>query len=449
MNDDKFLQFPSGFQWGVATSAYQVEGNSTNTQWSEFEKTGVIKDGLRSGVACEWWEKAERDFDLAQSLGLNALRLSVNWARIQPEEGVFNPAAIERYRQMLLGLIQRDIKPMVCLHHFVHPLWFENKGGFLSPTCIRDFTRFTRFVVSELGDLCDDWVTINEPNVYAEEGYLTGNHPPARKGHLREYFRVLDNMALCHGAAYHLIHDLQKSCRVGFANHFMIFTRARDQAFDGLAARIASDTFNNIFINLITGKRTVPFLQWDVRLDEVRDTWDYVGINIYGGTDVAFDLTQPQMGFVKIIPPASGHIGDVGPQGDIMFGEIFPQGIEIVVKKLARYGKPFYILENGVPDRTDRLRPWVIATAVKTMHDLIRQGYDIRGYHHWTLVDNFEWTHGYSQRFGLVELDLDTQERRPRPSAYFYSEIVRANGMDEAMVRKYVPSALDEIFPAT
>ena len=446
-NDNLFLAFPEGFQWGAGTSAYQVEGNSINTQWYEFEKAGGIKTHERSGIACDWWNSTEKDFDIAQSLGFNSMRISVSWARIEPEEGIFNAVAVERYRRMLSGLIERNIRPMVCLHHFAHPLWFEQKGAFLSPDCVQDFSRFVKFTVTELSDLCSDWITINEPNVYAVEGYLDGNHPPARRGHLREFFRVLGNMALCHGAAYHLIHNLQKDARVSFANHFIIFTRARDQVFDGLAARIASDSFNNVFINMITGNKIPPFSGLDGRLDEIKDTWDFLGVNIYGGADVAFDLFKPQMGFVRRIDPKNGRTGDLDLEGNAMFGEIYPQGIDIVVKKLAHYRKPFYILENGVPDRADRLRPWVIAKAVKTMHSLIGQGFEILGYHHWTLVDNFEWAHGYSQRFGLVEMDPSTQERKQRPSAAFYADIIKANGLSEAMVRKYVPEAVREVFP--
>lgn len=446
-NDNTDLEFPKGFLWGVGTSAYQVEGNSINTQWYDFEKAGGIKTHEHSGIACDWWNKAEKDFDIAQSMGLNSMRISVSWARIEPEEGIFNPIAIDRYRRMLSALIERNIKPMVCLHHFAHPTWFEEKGAFLSPDCTEDFKRFVKFTVSELGDLCNDWVTINEPNIYAAEGYLDGNHPPARKGHLREYFRVLGNMALCHGVAYHIIHDLQKVTRVSFANHFIIFTQASNHAFDGLAARIASDSFNNVFINMITGIKIPPFSGLKGKLDEIRNTWDYVGVNIYGGTDVAFDITQPKMGFVRLIDPVNGHTGDLDSQGKAMFSEIYPQGIDIVVKKLSHHKKPFIILENGVPDRTDKLRPWVIATAVKTMHELIRQGYEIHGYHHWTLVDNFEWAQGYSKKFGLVEMNPATQERKPRPSATFYAGIIKANGLTQEMVKKYVPESLYEIFP--
>jgi beta-glucosidase len=446
MNEEEALRFPEGFLWGVGTSAYQVEGNSTNTQWYEFEKAGGVKTGDRSGKACNWWENAEGDFDIAQSLGLNSLRLSVSWARIEPEEGIFDPHAIERYRQMLLGLLSRGIKPMVCLHHFAHPVWFDKKGAFLSETCVDDFSRFVRFTVAELADLCSDWLTFNEPNVYGVLGYLDGDHPPAIRNNFFKYFTALENMALCHATAYHIIHALQKEARVSFANHFLIFTQVKDQIFDRLAARIASDTFNNIFINMITGKKIPWFSKLRDNLDKILDTWDFVGVNIYGGVDVAFDITKPQMAFVRRIPPKSGRTGDLTSVGNSIFGEIYPQGIKIVVEKLSRYNKPFFILENGVPDRDDKLRPWVIAKAAKTIYDLIDDGYKILGYHHWTLVDNFEWAFGYSMRFGLVELDPATQVRKPRPSASLYEEIVKSNSLTREMVGKYVPEAVDDIF---
>ncbi|MGD0354304.1 MAG: family 1 glycosylhydrolase [Dehalococcoidia bacterium] len=446
-NGTSSLQFPDGFFWGVGTSAYQVEGDSVNTQWYEFENGGGIKTGDRSGKAADWWNNAEQDFDIAQNMGLNSLRLSVSWARIEPEEGVFNPEAIERYRQMLAALIERNIRPIVCLHHFSHPVWFEKKGAFLSKSCVEDFGRFVKFTVTELYDLCSDWITFNEPNVYALEGYLEGDHPPAKTGRPVLYFRVLGNMGRCHAAAYYTIHKLQHDAMVSFANHFIIFTEVKNHMFDRLAARIASDSFNNVFINMITGKK-VPLLSSLLgNCDHVRDTWDFVGVNIYGGTDVSFDTTQPGMAFVRRSDPKGKPTGDPDPGGKAMFGEIYPQGISIVVDKLAKYNKPFFILENGVPDKEDKLRPWVIAKAVRTMYDLIQKGYDIIGYHHWTLVDNFEWALGYSMKFGLVEMDPMTQQRKPRPSAAFFSEIAKANALTPTMVKKYVPEAMDEIFP--
>ena len=442
------LAFPGGFLWGVGTSAYQMEGNSFNTQWHEFEKAGGVSTGEASGMACNWWYEAEKDFDIAQSMGLNSMRLSVSWARIEPEDGIFNPEAIERYRQMLAALIERGIRPIVCLHHFAHPVWFERKGAFLSKDCVADFSRFVKFTVFELSDHCSDWLTFNEPNIYGIEGYVDGGHPPAERDHLVKYFKVLGNMGLCHGSAYHIIHKLQRHASVSFANHFLIFTAVKTHSFDRLAARVARDSFNNIFVNMVTGTRAPPFSGIDRRLDEIKDTWDYVGVNIYGGVDVSFDITRPKAGFVRRTTPPRGRTGDIPPNGVPMFGEIYPQGIKIVVERLAKYGKPFFILENGVPDRDDKLRPWVIATAVKTMHSLIKQGHKILGYHHWSLVDNFEWAWGYAMKFGLVAVDPATQERKPRPSAAFYSEIARANALTAGMVTKYVPEALDEIFPS-
>jgi len=443
------LAFPKGFLWGVGTSAYQVEGNSFNTQWHEFERAGGIRTGESSGKACNWWYEAEKDFDIAQSMGLNSLRLSVSWARIEPEEGIFNPEAIERYRQMLAALIERGIRPIVCLHHFAHPVWFEKKGAFLSRDCVADFSRYVKFTVAELSDHCSDWLTFNEPNIYGIEGYVDGDHPPAEHDHLIRYFKVVGNMGLCHGSAYHIIHNLQRHASVSFANHFLIFTAVKTHYFDRLAASVAKDSFNNIFVNMVTGRQSPPFSGIDKRLDEIKDTWDYVGVNIYGGVDVSFDITKPKTAFVRRTAPPRGRTGDVLPNGVPMFGEIYPQGIKIVVERLAKYGKPFFILENGVPDRDDKLRPWVIATAVKTMYDLIQQGHNILGYHHWSLVDNFEWAWGYAMKFGLVAVDPVTQERKSRPSAAFYSEIAMANALTADMIKKYVPEALEEIFPST
>jgi beta-glucosidase len=446
-NDNVFFKFPDGFLWGVGSSAYQFEGDSVNTQWYEFESKGGIRTGERSGKACDWWHNAEKDFDIAREMGVNSLRLSVSWARIEPNEGIFDPQAIERYRQMLSALIERNIRPLICLHHFAHPVWFEKKGAFLSADCVVDYLRFVKFVVSELCDLCDIWLTFNEPNVYAVEGYLDGDHPPAMRGNLPGYFKALGNMARCHAAAYHTIHEIQRESLVSFANHFLIFTHAKDQPFDRLAARIASNSFNNVFFNMLEGQKLPPFCGLKDCNEPLKGTFDFIGVNIYGGVDVAFDLFKPQMGFIRRIKPKSGHIGDLDPDGNPMFGEIFPQGIRIVAEKLAHYGKPFFVLESGVPDRDDKLRPWVIACAATTIHKLIEHRYKILGYHHWSLVDNFEWAQGYSMKFGLVAMDHITQERKPRRSASFFSEIIKANALTMDMVKKYAPEATGDIFP--
>src|SRR5262245_61823681 len=176
------LAFPKGFLWGVATSAHQVEGGNTNNSWYAWERSGHIHTGESAGLACDWWEHAERDFDLAQGMGLNALRLSLEWSRIEPQPGVWDKAALARYRQMLLGLRTRGLEPLVTLHHFTNPLWLEERGAFLAPDAAERFVRYATHAVEELGDLCDFWCTINEPNVYALIGYVVGYFPPGRTG---------------------------------------------------------------------------------------------------------------------------------------------------------------------------------------------------------------------------------------------------------------------------
>ena len=165
----------------MSTAAHQVEGNNCN-QWSDWEQAGRIKSGDACGRACDWWENPERDFDIARDLGVKALRLSLEWSRIEPEENRFDSQALNRYRQMLEGLHKRGIEPIVCLHHFTHPRWFENSGGFLRRDAPQLFVRFARHVASAIGDLCRFWVTFNEPNVYAACGYVLGEFPPAAKG---------------------------------------------------------------------------------------------------------------------------------------------------------------------------------------------------------------------------------------------------------------------------
>jgi beta-glucosidase len=180
--DRPILKFPDDFLWGVGVSAYQNEGNTPSTQWGEFEDAGGTVTGEKCGRAADWWRNAEQDFDRARDLGVKSLRMGVSWARIEPEEGRFDERAILRYREMLEGLLQRGIRPMICLHHFAHPLWFERSGAFTSRKSPEQFLSFARHTVRKLGDLCQDWLTVNEPNVFANLSYVLGEHPPGKRG---------------------------------------------------------------------------------------------------------------------------------------------------------------------------------------------------------------------------------------------------------------------------
>lgn len=433
------LTFPPGFVWGVSTSAYQVEGGHSDSQWEAWETAGRIKSGDRRGLACNWWQDAEPDFELARGLGLNALRLSVEWSRLEPREGEWNRQAVERYRAMLTALHQRGIQPFVCLHHFSHPLWLEQKGGFLCPQADELFERFARRIAEELGDLCKDWVTFNEPNVYAALGYVLGEFPPGRKGELLNAIRVLSSMGRAHARAYRAIHQAQADARVGWAHNYVVFEPARVGAkLDRVVASLAGELFNNSFLRVMEeGRLAFPLSLANGNLAQARGTCDFVGLNVYSRFHVAFDRGCASQLFGRLFVPPDAPQGDHGV--DNPYGEAYPQALRNAVERASRLNKPVYILENGVPDASDCIRPWLIVNAVKELHDLISEGRDIRGYFHWTLTDNFEWSEGWRLRFGLYALDPATQQRTARGSAELYKTIVRQNCL---------PAELHETFGA-
>jgi beta-glucosidase len=430
--------FPPDFAWGVATSSHQVEGCNFNNQWSAWERRGRIKSGDRAGMACDWWRNAERDFDLAQSLGVNALRLSLEWSKIEPEEGRWDKASINRYRDMLKGLRERGIRPFVTLHHFTNPLWFEAKRAFLSPRSIPLFQRFTRHAVEALGDLCTDWTTFNEPNVYASLGYFLGEFPPGHAGRFVQVGLVTRNLLLAHAAAYRTIHALQPNANVGWAQHFVVFKPRRPWlAVDRWITSFIDRRFNQNFADSIeTGRAPFPLNEFGDRLQEVQGTCDYVGINYYSRLRAGLAPASPQTLFFRLTVPPNKPQGDPGIE--VPYGEAYPEGLRRAVERFASFRKPIYILENGVPDRADRIRPWVLQSATEQLRGLLKEGADIRGYFHWSLTDNFEWNEGWHLRFGLFELDPKTQARKLRPSAQVYAQIIREcrNGHDSHPERK-------------
>jgi beta-glucosidase len=433
-DSESHLRFPEDFLWGVSTAAHQVEGNNSN-QWSDWEDAGRIKSGDECGKACDWWNNAERDFDIAQELGLKALRLSLEWSRIEPEEGCFDAQALQRYREMLEGLHQRGIEPIVCLHHFTHPRWFEERGAFLRQDASQIFERFARAVTTAVGDLCRFWVTFNEPNVYAACGYVLGEFPPGRRGQIFNALRVNRIQAQAHVLAYRAIHELVPDAKVGWAQHYVVF-EPEGGIVDRWIARLLDRLFNRVFFELIEdGRFAFPLGVFNGRESNRKSCCDFVGLNVYSRFHVAFDLRHMRTLFTRLFVPQHVPQGDPGVENP--YGEAYPQAITQAVKRAARLGKPIYIMENGVPDAEDRIRPWLIVNVLQEMHRLIEQGYDIRGYLHWTLTDNFEWNEGWRLRFGLVALDPDTQDRTLRSSAKLFSEIARSNGVTLPMSDKY------------
>lgn len=437
--------FPTGFLWGSATSAHQVEGNNTNNQWWAVEsQPGAIWHDDKSGLAADWWQNAERDFDLMQRFGMNTHRLSVEWSRIEPRPGEFNTAAIERYRQMLDGLRSRGIRPMLCLHHFANPLWLEQAGGWENAQVIARFELFVRYTVTALRDLCDMWLTINEPAVYVNHSFVEGIFPPRKKNPLAA-LRVFRHMALAHGAAYRAIHEIQPDAAVGIASALRAFRGLRPgNRLDAFAARLYSYLGDDLWFKATHGGLLPPPLGMYGRHPQLKDAFDFVGINYYTRSLMRF-TPNPVALFGKRTVLPGAELSDSGRDGP--YSWYAPDGLYDVCREVARFGKPIYITENGLPDADDDQRPRWLLGHLAALHRAIQDGADVRGYYHWTFTDNFEWAEGWGLRFGLVALNPQTQERTPRPSAHLFEAIARSNRIDAALVRQYAPELLPQLFP--
>jgi beta-glucosidase len=432
--------------WGTASAAHQVEGHNTNNDWWAFERQpGAIWHGDRSGLGCDWWRNAERDFDLMADMGHNTHRLSVEWSRIEPREGVFDAMAMARYREMLTGLCQRGIEPMVTLHHFSTPLWLARQGGWRNPDVVGHFRRFVYRVVEELGDLVTLWCTINEPNVFAFTGYVLGEHAPGKKS-LALYFRVLGNLLQAHGAAYRLIHSLDGNAQVGLVKNMQIFEPLDPgRRVSVRMANLFDYLFNGITLHAVDdGRLRFPLSLGFVTRGPLIDSLDFLGVNYYQRQRVS--LNRVGGGKLPLLRPTPGaELSDFGRNGT--YGEVYPTGIYRALKRAASFGKPIYVTENGLPDDDDDQRPRFLITHLAHMQRAIAEGVDVRGYYHWAFTDNFEWAEGWGLRFGLVALDETTQARTPRPSARLYSDIIRANAITRQMVEAFAPEVLADIFP--
>jgi len=364
-------KFPRGFLWGSATSAYQVEGGNSNSDWE-------VLFSPKAGAACDHYHRFEEDFDLAQSLNQNSHRFSVEWARIEPEKGRFDEREVAHYRQVLSALKKRGIKPLVTLHHFTNPLWVFQRGGWENKSTIGYFSAFVRFIVTQLGDLCDFWVTINEPTVYASEGYLFGRWLPARHDPL-ETALALRNLLRAHREAYRIIHEIQPKAKVGLAHSITYFRTP------------------------MGGYSVNPF---DRKILDWAGSQDFIGVNYYRAVGWVNDLPKNDLGWA-----------------------IYPQGLYEILLDLQGLGFPIYITENGIADADDDQRADYIADHLAAVWRAIQKGADVRGYFHWSLLDNLEWARGFEPRFGLVEVDYQTMERRVRPSAQVYARIAKSNSL--------------------
>ena len=403
------LSFPDGFYWGSATAAHQVEGNLTNN-WTVHEERKNLE---KSGAACDHWNRWKDDFQMMSDLGLNSYRFSIEWSRLEPEPGQWNKKALDVYSEMIDDLIQRGIRPVVTLHHFSHPKWWEEKGGFANQDNLPEFLIYCERVFDALSDRVETWVTINEPTVFSAMGYTLGMFPPGKRS-IRLTLRVMRNVMRGHAIVYRSLKKKRPEARIGVAKNVTLFDpRNRWSPIDWPLSRLLEWLWNGAWRNGIQKGRMLF-----ANIPEAKDSLDFVGLNYY--THFLTGLFIPTRGELQF--PKRKH--EVATEfGYPMYAEGFRRAIEFV----APLNVPIEITENGVADAKDALRPEHLMRHLWIVSEAINDGFDIRSYHHWSLMDNFEWAEGYSMCFGLHHVNFETQERTLRPSGELYRDIIAAN----------------------
>lgn len=435
------IQFPRGFLWGTATAAHQVEGNNTNNNWWAWEQqAGHILNGDKSGLACDWWGgRWKEDLDRAVETGQNAHRFSVEWSRIQPAPDQWDESAIERYRAMLRGMLERGLAPMVTLHHFTNPIWFEEQGGWENDDSPQKFAVFVRKTVEALKEYVSYWVTINEPNVYSVGAYQAGDFPPGKKS-FSAFLHVSLNLVRGHAMAYRAIHEIQPEARVGLSMNYRSLLPATSSPLDKFVACIQSAIFNDMFPKA-AGDGKVRQLYRTIRIPEAAGTQDFLGVNYYSRDHVSFDVAEARSLFGRRQFLKNADLSASG----MIANE--PEGFYEALKWGLQFNIPMIVTENGVDDEPDKMRPRFIAQHIQQLWRAVNFNWPVKGYFHWSLVDNFEWERGWSQRFGLWGLDVETQARTRRNSVDLYAEICKQNGLSSSMVEKYCPEVMQKIFP--
>ena len=409
-------QFPDGFLWGAATAAHQVEGGQYN-DWTEWEKENADRlaaaaekkfgnlpnwpdikiqaqnpHNYISGRACDHYNRYEEDFDIARSLGHNAHRFSIEWSRIEPREGEFDKKEIEHYRKVIAALRARGIEPFVTLWHWPLPLWVAEKGGWGWRSAPEYFARYAELISKELNDV-HFWLTLNEPNIYAGHVYIKAAWPHGSKNPIL-YWQVLNRLISAHKGAYQAIKKNLPLAQVSLAYNQSYFEAYQGKITNRLLKKIADWFWNDYFLEKINGFS------------------DFIGLNHYHHSRINYGFNRNE----------NKKVSDMG-------WELYPESMYYVLTGLRKYNLPIYITENGLADADDLQREWFIKESLANIVRAISEGADVRGYLHWSLLDNFEWDKGFWPRFGLVEIDYQTMERKIRPSAQAYAEICKTNSL--------------------
>lgn len=404
-------KFPDGFYFGAATASHQVEGGCVNdwsiweknnaerlaeesvkfsslTSWNNIKQNATRPDNYISGDAVDHYNRFEEDFDLAKKIGLNAYRFSIEWSRIEPEPGIWNEEAINHYLRMIKALRKRNIEPFVTIWHWTLPLWLSNKGGIMYRDFPRLFARYSAKLAECFAGEVRYFITINEPEIYSLNSYMRGIWPPQKKG-IVSYIRAMKALVRSHKLACNAIKQKNPEAQTGPACNMTDFESGG--GVNNILTYCADRLWNRRFV-----KQTLK-------------SNDFIAINYYFHNRIKY-------GFNK---NANERVSDMG-------WELYPQGLGNVVMNIAGYKLPIYITENGLADADDKYRPWYIEETLRSLYKAIEKGADVRGYFHWSLLDNFEWDKGFWPRFGLISVDRKDMSRKIRPkSADIYRQIIK------------------------
>ena len=385
--------FPHGFTWGTATAAHQIEGGNVNNDWWRWEHTKTSGTHEPSGDACDSFHRYDEDIALVAELNLDNYRFSIEWSRIEPEEGEFSIAALDHYRRVLATCHEHRVTPVVTYHHFTSPCWVIDRGGWTEARTADRFARFCERVTRHLGDLVGRACTINEPNSAATWGYLFGSFPPGERDAGRRR-AANDVFCLAHRQAVDAIKGVRSDLDTG-----LTLAMQSIHPVDGGEERMARIYRNSedVFLDCATGD-------------------DFIGVQTYGRLRIGPD-------------------GDLGPEPGVPLMtsgyEIWPEALEETLRRAWEYtgGTPLLITENGIDTYDDDLRIEYLERALQGVLRAIDAGIDVRGYTLWSLLDNFEWHQGYVPRFGIVEVDRNTFARTPKGSAKWFSAVAAANAL--------------------
>ncbi|HTP59016.1 MAG TPA: family 1 glycosylhydrolase [Spirochaetia bacterium] len=441
--------FPNGFLWGAATSAFQIEGSpladgATPSTWYEFtRRRGAIADGTNGDVACDHFHRFPEDIRHMKDLGLKAYRLSTGWTRIYPQPGVVNQKGLDFYNRLVDALLAADVTPLLTIFHLEEPLWLARQGGFTRKAAVDHLVELGTTLMRALGDRVKLWCTINEPSLYAYQGYAIAEYPPAHRFDLRGMFHSAHNLLLAHARLSEACRALVSGGMTGLAHYYVDVVPATPaSARDVQAASFMDDMANGAVLEpLFHGiypervvRRMGCFLprgfEKDLSLIQGRQT--YMGINYYRRNRYQYSFFMPFLHAREHIERSAPHTA----MGD----EIYPPGIyrALMRMKTDMGNPPCIITENGppIPDVPgadplyDAARIAYMADHIAQIGRAIQDGSDCRGYFFWSLLDNFEWSRGLSMRCGLIRTDFTTQKREWKKSAAWYQDFIRRGWLE-------------------